>query len=342
MPPQDDDETIKLRRDGLDAAKPRLTSRRLFIGCAICAGVAAGGLGWRYARSPNTVAPPPPPPRPAPAPAAPPLPPLPAATIPKTPITTAGEAAIIANHPTNLDVFRFDRNPRILVLDFASLARQGAMLNRLAAMIEKNGQPHDRALDDTSLDAAIRATGDTPETFYYGHDYGMMALNRFFATVDRQQIKLTSDELWLRALLEQEAASIPDGPLGLISIPAIGGGGVSTDMRATILHHELSHGEFFTNAAYADWTRAFWTRVLDDKLRDAFRTFLTSQDYDSGIEELAANETQAYLMFTPNPAFFRADQVGLTPTGLAEWRHRFRDGMPQGWLREQAFAEAAR
>ena len=41
--------------------------------------------------------------------------------------------------PTSLTVFRLADNPRILVLDFASLHEQGEMLNRVAAFVEKAG-----------------------------------------------------------------------------------------------------------------------------------------------------------------------------------------------------------
>ena len=327
MAPHDDD-TVRLRAGSVATTPPRRGSRRLFVGCAICAGVAAGGgFGWtlfKPSAAPKLA--------PAATPSAPAVPPI--------AVTTASEAAILANHTTTLDVFRFDRNPRILVLDFASLARQGAMLNRVAAMIEKNGQPHDRALDDAALDIAIRANGDTPETFYYGHDYGSVSLTRFFAAVSRQNIKLTDGEAWLRDLLQQQTALVSGGTIGLISVPALDEGGVTLDMRATILHHELSHGEFFTNAAYAAWTREFWTNVLDGPSRTAFRGFLVSQDYDPSIEELLANEAQAYLMFTPSPHFFRPDLVGMTEQAVGYWRQRFRDGMPPGWLRDQALRDA--
>ena len=52
-------------------------------------------------------------------------------------IETATEAEIGAHVPTSLTVFRLADNPRILVLDFASLHEQGKMLNRVAAFAEK-------------------------------------------------------------------------------------------------------------------------------------------------------------------------------------------------------------
>ncbi len=323
-----DDETVNMR--DADGSRSRAAgrgfrpSRRLFIGCALCASVAAvGGLGVTLFSS-HTAEPPPQPQSPAP-----------------VRIITADEQTIRDNRATELDVFRFERNPSVLVLDFASLGRQGAMLNRVAAMIEKNGQPHDRALDATALDQAIRAGGDTPETFYYGHDYGALELGRFFDAMQRQNLPLTSNEAWLHTLLVQEHGLPSNGTgLGLISVPAVAGD-VTMDMRATILHHELSHGEFFTNTAYRSWSHAFWDRVLDAPARAAFRAFLVTQNYDPALEDLLVNETQAYLMFTPNRSFFRPDLVGMTETTVADLRQRFRDGMPQGWLRDQAIVDHA-
>jgi len=340
MAPRDDD-TVRLPARRGPEPGPSRPSRRLFLACAACAAAAAaGGTGWwLFGRkpAPSVTAPAPAPaPSVAPAPEAAPAPPL----APKIAVHVAGEQVICDNRPTSLDVFRFDKNPRIVVLDFARLAEQGAMLNRAAAMTEKNGLPHDRALDDAALDHAIRAGGDTPETFYYGHDYGAAELMRFFAATDRQGLAVTQGESWLRRLLEQEGALQSGGKIGLISIPAAGEGGVTIDMRRTILHHELSHGEYFTNPAYEGWTWEYWSKALDNPTRAAFRKFLVSENYDPGIETLMANETQAYLMFTPSADFFRPELVGMNDTAIRDLRRRFREGMPAGWLRDVAFAEA--
>ncbi len=322
---QDPDDTVRLR--------PRRSSRRLVLGCAVCAAAAAAGGGaWLFGRRADV---PPVPPVPPPAPAPPPTPPVAAA--PRIPIVTADEGAILAHHSQGLDVFRFDRNPHVLVLDFASLHRQGAMLNRIAAMAEKNGSPHDRVLDDAGLAQAIAKSGATPDTFYYGHDYGTLELSRFFAAADQERLELSPDEQWLRDLISQEQGTVER--IGVISIPAIGGD-VTDDMRRTILHHELSHGEFFTNPAYADWSHAFWDQRLDSFGRGVFRKFLVSEGYDPALETLLVNETQAYLMFTPSPSFFSAGLLGVTEATVAEWRAEFRSGMPSGWLRETALRDA--
>ena len=137
--------------------------------------LAAGGAGWLL--------------WPHPAPIPPPQPPAPVAAVPARPpafqIETATEHQILDHIAVGLTVFRFAANPRILVLDFASLHEQGLMLNRVAALVEKAGLPRDRVLTDAELTAAIAASGDTIDTYYYGHDYSAAALARFFALADR-------------------------------------------------------------------------------------------------------------------------------------------------------------
>jgi hypothetical protein len=326
---RDDDETVRIR--------PRRGSRRLFLGCAVCAGLAAaGGAAFLFGHGP--AAPPVPPPAPPPAPV-PPAAPQPQAAVPAIRIVTAGESTILANHPSDIDVFRFASNPAVLVLDFASLHSQGEMLNRIAAMAEKIGAPHDRVLSDPALAKMIVASGSTPDTFYYGHDYGTLELSRFFAAADQAGLVLSAQEQWLRRLVMQQHGLDSATPVGLISIPAAAGD-VTQDMRRTILHHELSHGEFFTNAAYDSWSHEFFNSRLDDFGRGVFRKFLVSEGYDSSLERLMVNETQAYLMFTPSADFFSARLLGVTDATLAEWRGIFRQGMPPGWLRETAMRDA--
>lgn len=251
------------------------------------------------------------------------------------PIETATEQQIRDHVPTSLSVFRFAANPRILVLDFASLRDQGMMLNRVAALVEKAGLPRDRVLTDGELDQAIRARGDTVETFYYGHDYSAAALGNFFALADREHVELNAEEAWLRALLRQAGWFDPGAVGGLISIPAVGADAkVTAEARAAILRHELSHGEFFTNPAYANYVHNFWLTALTAAERDGVRRFLAGEEYDPSLEQVMFNEMQAYLMFTRDPLFFAPGMVGLTPARLAELQTKFLDGMPVGWLRD--------
>lgn len=236
-----------------------------------------------------------------------------AATVQPLPIQTADEAEIRAHVSTGLTVFRFAANPSIVVLDFASLRQQGLMLNRIAALTEKAAMPRDRVLNDTELDAAISAGGDTVETFYYGHDYGAQEMAHFFALAAQQGVQLNAEEEKLRELLAQLGWLAPDVHGGLISIPRTGANAeVTAAGRNAILRHELSHGEYFSSPGYAAYVHQFWIHDLTQAERDGVRKFLASEEYDPKVEELVENEMQAYLMFTRDPVFFTPARVGMT------------------------------
>jgi len=254
-------------------------------------------------------------------------------------IATATEQQILDHIPapgaTDPTVFRFAPNPKILVLDFASLLEQGRMLNRVAALVEKSGLPHDRVLTSFEIAAAIRARGDTVETFYYGHDYDAGSVRRFFALADRDNIRLVSEEDRLGWLIRQAGWFEPNARAALISIPQVGADAhVSRAARATILHHELSHGEYFTNPAYVAFVHQFWTQTLTTAERDRIRRHLRSEGYDQGLEEVMENEAQAYLMFTDSAEFFTPEMIGMSEARLAELRNGFYRTMPAGWLRD--------
>jgi hypothetical protein len=254
---------------------------------------------------------------------------------PEFDVVTATEARIRDNVPTDLTIFRLAANPDVLILDFASLHEQGVMLNRLGAFAEKAQIPHDRVLTDVELDQAIRRGGDTPETFYYGHDYSASTVARFFALADRDQVALTPLEELLRRLMQQEGWLSGTKSGGLISVPRAGlDARVTPDVRAAILHHELSHGEYFSNPAYAAYTHLFWTTVLTELERQAVRRYLVAENYDPSLDDLMENEAQAYLIFTDNPVFFTPSMVGMTEVRRAELRAIFLRNVPAPWMRD--------
>jgi hypothetical protein len=308
----DDDATIRV--------KPATLTRRRLLPVAAAGGVAVCAVcGWIF--WPRR----PPPPAPAPTGA-------PRKPAPVFPIQTADEATILSHVAEHLTLFRFADNPQVIVADFPSLHMQGQMLNRVASLIEKSGLPRDRVLTDAELDAAIRARGDTPETYYYGHDYGARALAYFLAVADRQHLPLGAEEERLRALVLQLGWDSPGAIGALISIARVSET-LTQSMRATILHHELSHGEFFTNAAYADYVRTFWLNAMTEDERAAMRHFLGSMDYDTGNEELMYNEMQAYIMFTYDPRFFLPSNINISPLRRAQLQSSFLGGMSEGWLK---------
>ncbi len=298
----------KRRRAGLVPAA--------IVGVLLSVGVALGGVAWLWTARPLTTA---------------------AASAAVT-IAGATEADLQVESPATLTLRRFAPNPAIVVLDFPTLAEQGRMLNRVAAWAEKAGVPHDRLLTDPELAAAIQASGATPDTYYYGHDYRAADLARFFQLADAGGTALDPDEQQLRRILAQAGAD-PLGIGALITLPrADTANGVDATARAVILHHELSHGEYFTNAAYARYVHTIWDGVLTEAERARFRAYLADDGYDPAIEDLMINEMQAYLMHTPDPRFFDVAKLGIPLPRLAQIRESFAGNMPSCWLRNETSA----
>jgi hypothetical protein len=247
----------------------------------------------------------------------------------------ATEAEILADAPEQLSVYRFAPFPSVVVLQFPSLAEQARMLNRIAALIEKDGFPRDRVLAHDDLNTRIRASGVTPETFYYGHDYRAEDVVHFFALAT----ELNSDEQLLHELVTRLGWH-EHGPVeAVISLVRENAGSdIDRAARATILRHELSHGLYFTDPAYVGYCYRFWNEVLTARERGLFTAYLRREGYDPALTDLIVNETQAYLIHTSDPRFFRPADVGLTDARADELRRIFLAGMPQGWLRDAAFA----
>ena len=363
-PVEDDDATVVMPPPGRAgqaarpapavAAAPRRRWPWLLGGLLVAGG--AGGLAVALLRPapPPAVAPVVPAPRPAapaavpaPKPVAPQAAPVPPASqapqaappVPAFALRSADAAGILADPATRLTIFRFAPEPSVVVLDFPTLDQQGQMLNRVAALVEKARLPRNHVLTDAELATAIRESGDTAATYYYGHDYPVAALVRFFALADQEHVALDPEEERLRALMRQLGWFAPGAPNSgvrgaLISLPRPGADpDITAPMRAAILQHELSHGAFFAEPAYAAYVKQFWLTALTAAERAAVRKFLGSEDYDTADEALMYNEMQAYLMFTYDPHFFLPSNIGMTPARRAELQVEFRRDLPVPWLR---------
>ena len=290
-----DDDTVILRRT------PRRTPRVLIAGLLVAILAAGAVVAWLL--------------RPPPAQ---PLPPL------------ATETAILGRSPSSTEAYRFAPQPSIIVIQFATLAEQAATLNRAAALLERAATPRDRVLDPAELDRLIRAAGDVPERVYLGHDYRAADLERFFRLAGPG---LTPNEAWLRDRL-RDWGWRPGGSGALITLVREDqAAGIDPATRATILRHELSHGLYFVDAGYAEYARRFWAATLSEQERVRLRQFLASEGYDPAIDDLMANEAQAYLVHTTDPRFFGPAAVGMTQARLDALRTGFLAGMPPGWLR---------
>jgi hypothetical protein len=333
-----DDDTVRLAPRVRQAA--RNGPRRVWLAATAGAVVLALFAAWRF--WPHPVPHPVPLPRPAVAVAhPPPLAPAPAPTAAQPPapsefhVQTATEQQIRDDVSSALTIFRFAADPRIVVLDFASLQEQGLMLDRVAALMEKATTPRERVLTDAALDQAIESDGDTIATYYYGHDYSAAELVRFFKLADAEHVALYPEEETLRRLLIQLGWFLPGAEGALISLPRTGADPrVTYAARGTILHHELSHGAYFSDPTYAAYVHQFWEHALTHDEREAVRQFLASEEYDPNLADLMQNEMQAYLMFTRDPAFFAPADIAMTPARLAALQEEFQQNLPLPWLRE--------
>ena len=241
----------------------------------------------------------------------------------------ASEAAILAAPANAPHVYRLAGNPAVLVILFPSLHSQAVALNRVGALVEKSGTPRDRVLDDAGLAAALLAGHEDFDTYYYGHDYRAADLRRFFALVDRDGIALQPEEVAIHDLLAQCHLLQADAPGALISVPPLSADPpVDAAARAAILHHEVSHGRYFTDPAYAAYTARFWQQAMTPRQRTAMRAFLARGGYDAANEDLMRNEMQAYLVFTDDPRFFQPEAAGLSEAERGGLRARFLAGMP--------------
>ncbi|OYY05702.1 MAG: hypothetical protein B7Y73_00885 [Acidocella sp. 35-58-6] len=246
------------------------------------------------------------------------------------PIDTETEAQIDASQPCDTKVSHFAADPEIVVIDFPNLTIQGLTLDRVAALIEKAHLPRNQVLDDVDLREAIYDCGDTIESYYYGHDYKAADLARFFQLAAQQNITLNAHELWLKQLLNQLGWLDPGAVGALITLPAAVPP-VTESMRAVILHHEISHGAFYTVPAYEAYAESFWNSLTDVD-RAAFISFLSTEGYDTNNTNLMLNEAQAYLVFTPDPQFFSAKALGMSQAQLDTLREGYIAGMPSFWL----------
>jgi hypothetical protein len=196
-------------------------------------------------------------------------------------------------------------------------------------------------LSNDELAQFIRSVGKTDTTFAYGNDFMVAELVVFFNLAELANIQLTAQEIALRQyLIDRRLMTYRMGfyqalmPKAVIlSIPQESPGGpgippVTELARRTILTHEISHAEYYTNPLYAKYCRHFWRNVMTDDQRKAFRNFLAKSSYNPNNEEMMVNEGQAYLMYTPDPRAFNPKLVGIAEKDILSLRRRFREGFP--------------
>lgn len=249
-------------------------------------------------------------------------------------------------HATAWRIGRLKEEPAVVVIEFPSLAEQGATMNRMAALLEKTGAPRDRVLSNPDLAALITLGGDTPLTFYHGHDYGSAGMARFFTLAQAQRLPLDPQEQRLLGILMAEGvvALVTGGGQGYTSPgvqalitftatqvddPATPNNEAIDDIqRESIFRHEASHGRYYTRQGYQAHCRRFWRNELVEPQRERIRAFLASAGYNRLDEELMINEAQAFLLHTPDQRAFMAQDIGMTPAQLETLRERFWRTLP--------------
>jgi hypothetical protein len=205
-----------------------------------------------------------------------------------------------------LEVYRWPELPGFLILDTRDYATQQRMFHRLAFFVEKAGYVG-RVADYDEI-ALLRG--------YNAHDYYNEDIVRFIEAAERQGIPLLPEETELMALLEVNGAfrrrvdRLEARRGGVLSVSRESG----PSLRRLHLHHELTHGVFYADTAYAAACRSAWARLAPDT-RQFYRLFLAWQQYDVSDAYLVVNEFQAWTLHNPErwtEDFFRkfaADQL---------------------------------
>ncbi|MFZ4538729.1 hypothetical protein [Propionivibrio sp.] len=260
---------------------------------------------------------------------------------------TADFSTILGNRNDKVSVFEYGGRALIQIIDFPNLPEQGRMFNRVVALIERIGASRTRVMNNDELAQFIRSVGKNEATFAYGNDFLVSELVVFFNLADMGGIQLNAEEVALRRLLldyrlmvERTGFFQAIRPQAVIlSIPqetlaSNGGPQVTSLARKTILMHEISHAVFYTNPLYANYCRQFWKNAMSEGQRAAFRKFLSNSSYNPDNEEMMVNETQAYLLYTPDQRAFNARLVGLTEKEIESLRAKFLGGFPEAPLAE--------
>ncbi len=252
---------------------------------------------------------------------------------------------LVNKKTSTLQIYYYARNENVLILDFPTLHQQGLMFNRVLAFVEGLGASKTKLLNDQELLDFIKNKLLTFETFAFGNDFGIKNIVIFFNLANQTSAILNEEEIKLKDILlkhnfmligddsrlkttpiDKAVVSItqlqPDDPSSKINEL------IDIDMRRTVLMHELSHGEFFTNKAYRDYCTDFWRNKMLKHEKSTFRNMLLENSYDIKIEEVCINEMQAYLMNTHDRRLFNATWLEMTEDELYGMQEKFLSGNP--------------
>ena len=195
-----------------------------------------------------------------------------------------------------VEVSRWDRNPRVLLLRFPSAAAQRDAMGRPSIFLE------DAELHGTVVER-IPSGQRGGVANYSGHNMRASDLARFLnvlrATRPGGAAETAAEAAMVRALKNVGAlvtnkdgsfAAARDDPV----LAAVAGSSDRNEVRDALLH-EAMHMVFYVDARYERACRDYWDAAVSDSDKDAWREFLTELRYNADDETLAVNELQAYM-----------------------------------------------
>lgn len=244
---------------------------------------------------------------------------------------------------SNLTIWNYETKSKIFIFDFPGLTTQGKTFNRITQLNEQvelnSGYP--KVMNKEEITKYMESLRRTHANFAFGHDVLVNELVRFFNLAEQKKIELFPEELILRDfLINQNLIKIWRGfyqaikpNVVILSIPQQQNKNadeptISSLARTTILSHEISHAEYYTNEYYSNYCRKYWQESLNETQRESFLNFFKRYNYAVDNSELIVNEMQAYLMFTPDPLSFNAQKLGVTDQELDTMRNMFKQGRP--------------
>jgi len=263
------------------------------------------------------------------------------APVDKVIVKSGDFSTILASKSQELVIWQYSTNPEIYIFDFPNLTQQGKTFNRITQLTEQFNEAYKRVLTDREIEEYLASIRRTQANMAFGNDILVSELVLFFNLAENDKVGLNHDELVLRDFAISQGLikvwrkfyqaiqpnivilSIPQTQVKSATEPR-----VSELARRTVFTHELAHGEYYANPYYAKHCARFWNTVLTDEQRNIFKQYLSKYNYALNANELLINETQAYLMFTPDPSSFSAAKLGITDEELEDMRKAFRKGMP--------------
>jgi len=220
------------------------------------------------------------------------------AKLPPFPKPIAADPGLILSWPmenwrdSRYEIFRWDRFPSLLILDFVDYDTQDRMLKRLAFFVEKKGF-RDRLAPDSEI-AEMHG--------WNAHDYRAEDLARFFQAAREERFPLLAEERELGQMLLDAGIIRASGSGGTITAGEGGIVSISREsegyLRVRFMAHEGFHGLFFIDNDFREFSKGRWQK-LPSQAKRFLISFFNYQQYDTVNEYLLVNEFMAHVLQQP-------------------------------------------